>query len=72
MKRVLLLVILIMAACGAGGRMLPAQEHKGPKIEVKEELYDAGKVVQGEPVVHVFGIRNTGDEILEIQKVQTS
>jgi hypothetical protein len=72
MKNVILFVILITAACGAGGRTLPAQEPKGPRIEVKEEHYDAGKVVQGEQVVHVFDIRNAGDEVLEIQKVQTS
>jgi len=72
MRKVILFVILITAACGAGGRAVPAQEPKGPRIEVKEERYNAGKVVPGEQVVHVFDIRNAGDEVLEIQKVQTS
>jgi len=72
MKKVILFVILITAVCGADGRSLPAQEPKGPRIEVKEERYNAGKVVQGEQVVHVFDIRNAGDGVLEIQKVQTS
>lgn len=72
MKRGLLFVALIMAACGVGGRVVPAQEHKGPRMEIKEERHDFGKVAEGEQVVHVFDIRNAGDEVLDIQKVQTS
>jgi hypothetical protein len=72
MKKALFFAILITAACGAGGRLLPAEEQKGPKIEIKEEQYDFGMVAQGEQVVHVFEVRNAGDELLEIQKVQTS
>ena len=72
MKRGLLFAVLIIAACGAGGRAGPAQEHKGPRMEVKGEQHGFGKVIQGEQVVHIFDIRNAGDEVLDIQKVQTS
>jgi hypothetical protein len=71
-KKVLFFAILISASLGAGGRLLPAEEQKGPRLEIKEEHYDAGKVAQGEQVVHVFEVRNGGDAVLEIQKVQTS
>jgi hypothetical protein len=71
-KKALFFAMLISASLGAGGRLLPAEEQKGPRLEIKEEHYDAGKVAQGEQVVHVFEVRNAGDAILEIQKVQTS
>jgi hypothetical protein len=72
MKKALYFAILISVSLGAGGRLLPAEEQKGPRLEIKEEHYDAGKVAQGEEVVHVFEVRNAGDAVLEIQKVQTS
>lgn len=50
----------------------PAAEPKGPRIEIAEERYDLGTVVEGTEAVHVFAFRNVGDEELAIQKVQTS
>lgn len=50
--------------------LLPAQEVKGPRIEVKEMRYDLGKVVQGVQASHVFEVRNVGSEILVIDRVQ--
>jgi hypothetical protein len=51
---------------------LSAQELKGPRIEVKQEQYDIGNVVQGTPAAHVFEIRNKGTEPLMIERVQPS
>jgi hypothetical protein len=51
---------------------LSAQELKGPRIEVKQEQYSAGTVVQGEQAVHVFEVRNAGTEPLMIERVQPS
>ncbi len=45
---------------------------KGPKIEVNQDRHDFGKVAQGAEAIHVFDIKNAGDELLEIQKVETS
>jgi len=53
-----------------GAAALPAQEFKGPKIEVKGDRYDFGKVVQGTPATHTFEVRNTGNEPLVIERVQ--
>ncbi len=52
--------------------VLPAQELKGPRIEVKQEHYDMGKIAQGTMAVHVFEVRNTGDAPLVIERLQPS
>ena len=70
MKRLVWLSVLLAAVFFAG--MLPAQEAKGPKIEVKEMKYDFGKVIQGTQATHVFEVRNAGTEPLLIERVQTS
>ena len=49
-----------------------AQVQNGPRIEVKQEQYDAGKVTAGTQVFHVFEIRNAGNEPLTIDRVQPS
>ena len=51
---------------------LPAQEQKGPQIEIRESAYDFGKVVEGEKLQHVFEVKNTGDAALDIQRIQPS
>ena len=70
MKRIVWLSVLLTAFFYAG--LLPAQEAKGPKIEVKEVKYDLGKVAQGTQATHVFEVRNAGTEPLIIERVQTS
>ena len=62
----LVLVLLLFAG------MLPAQELKGPRIEVKQERYAMGSVEQGKQAVHVFKIRNAGTEPLMIESLQPS
>lgn len=52
--------------------LLSAQEHQGPRIEVREMRYDFGKVVQGTQVSHVFEVKSVGGEALEIERVQPS
>lgn len=44
----------------------------GPRIQVDETVHDFGVVREGQPAVHVFLIRNTGDQDLEIRNVRTS
>ena len=70
MKKILAAGIIILAAVFAA--QAPAQEAKGPKIEIRELKYDFGKVVQGTQATHVFEVRNTGTEPLIIERVQTS
>lgn len=69
MKRILVFFVAVLFAVSAA---VSAQNAKGPKIEVKSARFDFGKVQQGREAVHIFEIRNTGDAVLEIQKIQSS
>ncbi len=63
---VLTLVLALVGGAGAG------DASKGPRIWVAEPLYDFGAVSAGAVLEHVFEIRNTGDEVLEIRKIAPS
>ena len=69
MKKISVLCTVVFFLCTT---LLVAQDYQGPKIEVRELLYDFGKVVQGRQVSHVFEIKNAGKEVLVIEKVQSS
>jgi len=43
-----------------------------PKIEFEKEIYDFGKVIQGEIVTYGFKFKNTGNADLVIAQVKTS
>ncbi len=53
-------------AAGAGGA------GQGPRISVDEPMYDFGSVAAGTVLEHVFEIRNTGDGVLSIGKIEPS
>jgi hypothetical protein len=72
MKQQVLAIIFVAAAAGFLGQALSAQEQKGPQIGIKEAVYDFGKVVEGAKLQHVFEVGNTGDAVLEIQRIQPS
>jgi hypothetical protein len=61
-------VAIIIASAG----VLSAQDVKEPRIEAPEVRYDAGKVVQGTQVSHLFEVRNAGDAPLIIDRVVPS
>ena len=65
-------VCVAWAAVTLGAGPVPATEHKGPRIEVREERFDLGTVTEGVEAVHLFEFRNAGDEELVIQQVRTS
>jgi len=69
MKRISVLCLVVFFISTA---LLAAQEYHGPKIEVRELRYDFGKVAQGTQVSHVFEVKNAGEEVLVIEKVQSS
>ena len=75
-KKNMLIVSMAMAAICTAGMVraeAPAgQEHRGPRIEISKDRVDLGIMKQGEEATQVFEIRNAGDEVLLIQKVQTS
>ncbi len=70
MKKRIAAVVVAMIIASAG--VLAAQEAKEPRIEAGEVRYDAGKVVQGTQVSHVFEVRNAGDAPLIIDRVVPS
>jgi hypothetical protein len=70
MKKIIAAAVVMLAIGSAGS--LTAQEIKGPKIAAKEMRYDSGNVVQGTQVNHVFEISNNGNEVLIIERVQSS
>lgn len=45
---------------------------QGPEITFSQEKWDFGRIKEGEVVTHVFSFTNTGDAVLEIQRVRTS
>lgn len=47
-----------------------AQEVKGPKMVLKEQVFDFKEVKEGETIEHTFLIFNQGDQPLEIKKVK--
>ena len=47
-----------------------AQKAKGPKMVLKERLFDFKTVEKGDVIEHVFRVLNQGDETLEILKVK--
>jgi hypothetical protein len=41
-------------------------------LQIKETLFDFGKIPQGKPVYHTFSVTNTGTEPLVLDNVQAS
>ena len=58
-------LVLAAGALWAGGTV-------GPRLVVHEERYDFGRVQEGTEAVHVFEVRNGGDQTLEIQRISSS
>ena len=50
----------------------PAQEEKdkGPKISIDAPAFNLGEIDEGTPITHTYIIKNTGTEVLKIEKVQ--
>lgn len=57
---------LVLAACAPEPVALP------PRLEFVEPLHDAGRVTQGERVVHRFDFRNAGGRELRLRDVRVS
>lgn len=61
--------VLVLAAVVLAGSV-SAGERQGPRILVKDARFDFGMVSQGTQPEHIFEIKNTGDELLEITQIQ--
>lgn len=47
-----------------------AEQSQGPKMVLKEQAFDFGKVRQGEVIKHAFTVLNKGDQPLKIIRVK--
>lgn len=47
-----------------------AQDDQSPRLVVKDQVFDFKEVGQGEILVHIFKVVNTGGQLLEIKKVK--
>ena len=61
-----------LAACKGAEKPAEAKKAGAPKIVAVEATFDFGKVKQGDPVEHVFKIKNTGTAELKIDKARGS
>ncbi len=61
-----MMAIAALAIASAGF----AGDRQGPRIYVKESNFDFGTVSPGSQPEHIFEIKNVGDEVLDIQRVQ--
>lgn len=68
MKRFLVTVFALWALAVQPVR--PAE--KAPTIVFENQSRDFGRVLEGEPLKHVFKFTNKGDALLQIEKVEPS
>lgn len=66
-RKLLVPMILLGSIALAAGTS--AEERRGPRISVDEPRHDFGTVRPGARAEHVFTVRNTGDESLQIEQV---
>lgn len=64
--RTIALLLMLCAGVSVAGAVL------GPRIQAAQMKHDFGQVKAGVQAEHHFEIRNSGDEVLVIQKVQSS
>jgi hypothetical protein len=65
----LLGIQLVIVCVVLFGVLCWAQEPSGPSMVLDETDFDAGQVIQGELIKHAFTVQNSGDQALEIHKV---
>lgn len=69
MKKIKFGVIVILAMLFTGPSLLFAKDSGKPTITIMERHYRFGEVNEGETITHDFLVLNSGDKVLEIQKV---
>ncbi|MDY6972006.1 MAG: hypothetical protein SV775_06730 [Thermodesulfobacteriota bacterium] len=47
-----------------------AQDSHGPRMVLKEQIFDFQEVMEGEVIEHAFQVFNQGDQTLNIEKVK--
>lgn len=69
-KTVINIIILSLMLLFCLNSAISAEETTGPRILIDEKSFDAKDVLQGKTIRHTFKVQNTGDQPLEINKVQ--
>jgi len=73
MKRLFIVSLLFVAGFSAYSQTAAAiPAVKTDMLSLKETQHDFGKIQQGRPVTHDFGLTNTGNEVLQLENVQAS
>ncbi len=70
MKRLTLAGLVLFSFFAFCGHPDLSEAAPGPKMVVKERLFDAGKMKQGSLIEHTFTVLNEGDAKLEIINVK--
>ncbi len=70
-RSMLVIAALSLAACKGTSTLAPGPARR-PAIAVPEPRHDVGVVTEGDPVKHVFALRNVGDDLLTIRRAQGS
>ena len=70
MRRICMYGIITFVLVVSSGYHAPARGGIGPRLALEEEMYDFGKVREGEVIKHSFRVFNKGDEPLLIGRVK--
>jgi len=70
MRKCWLFGIICIALFAFFGYSSLAQEPRGPKIVLKERVFDFKEVKEGEVIEHTFKVLNQGDRTLKIIKIK--
>ncbi|MDB5251778.1 MAG: hypothetical protein JWP27_947 [Flaviaesturariibacter sp.] len=69
MKKTVLFLLALLALTGLKAQVAA---QPGDILEVKESVFDFGKIPQGKPVFHFFDVVNHGTKPLRLDNVQAS
>jgi hypothetical protein len=64
--------LLIVTCVAAGIACAKDTRPQAPQISCDTPVFDFGSIPAGQNVTHVFTVRNTGRELLHIQRAQGS
>ena len=70
MKRLLYVTSFLMFWVVVTFTTVWAQTNAGPKMVIKEKIFDAQQIKEGQTIEPHFKVLNTGDSPLEIKKVK--
>ncbi len=71
-SRLFFLTCAILLIASSAWTKIAAETDKSPVINIQEPVYTFEEVLEGQKVVHDYIVKNTGDAILKIVKVDTT